>query len=338
VNRGGRGARAALGGGLALLLGASCVSGFDRNDQIVTNLRILGVRGEVEGSNDLADADVGDTVDLSALLAYPPATGTVTVTWLTCIPLPNRTTTPCTDEGLLRDPPSLIGMPGVLTLGTGPSIQVVVPDEVQPLLDATLALADQQASAECSLFIELPLIVIAQASDHEVFTTSKSLRLSPYHQIEGSSDPNYQYQPNLNPSIDALFLDPPARDTCAGQPVAQTCLTAADCGGAACTDGVCPFPDGPQSVCAHIPDTGELVTRCGLDGPIDMKPEQPTVTWYATAGSIGGFSSPRGTGGGSDLASRTYTNFARPPDGPFTLYAVVRDGRNGEAWFTQDFQ
>ena len=29
--------------------------------------------------------------------------------------------------------------------------------------------------------------------------------------------------------------------------------------------------------------------------------------------------------------------FTRPP-GPFTLYGVVRDGRDGENWIAQDFQ
>jgi hypothetical protein len=55
-----------------------------------------------------------------------------------------------------------------------------------------------------------------------------------------------------------------------------------------------------------------------------------------TAGALASFSPPS-NGATGDTASLTYTGFTRPA-GPFTLFGVVRDGRDGEAWIAQDFQ
>jgi hypothetical protein len=298
-------------------LTASCVSGNGRSDQIVDGLRILGVRSEVKGEADLADADIGDTVILSALV-IPPANETVTVTWLACLRASPETVVPCTDDGVLRQPLSLIGMSGVLSLGTGISVEAVVPEQARPFLDAVLARADAQVSAECALYVETPLIVIAQASGGGVVTASKTLRLTPYHTLRTASDPMYHYLANINPSIDALFLNPSGRDACTG--------TAVDVG----------FPGGPQVVCGHIPDTGELVARCGLNGVIESKPEEVSISWYASGGSVGG-PPAAGRGAADDLAARTFMTFSRP-SGSFTLWGVAHDGRAGESWIAQDFQ
>jgi hypothetical protein len=306
-----------VGLGFSLALTASCVSGNGRSDQIVDGLRILGVRSEVKGEPGLADADIGDTVIFSALV-IPPPNETLTVTWLACLRANPQTAVPCTDDGVLREPLSLIGMPGVLSLGTGLSVEAIVPEEARALLDGVLARADAQPSAQCALYVETPLIVIAQASGGAVVTASKTLRLAPYHTLRTSSDPMFHYLPNINPVVDALALNPPGRDACSGDAVDIA------------------FPEGTQVVCGHIPDTGELVARCGLDGVIESKPEQVSISWYATGGSVGGAPSA-GRGMADDVAARTFMTFSRP-SGSFTLWGVAHDGRAGESWIARDFQ
>ena len=333
---------------------AGCESGFDRNDQIVNSLRILGAAAHIDNGDgvDWADAEVGDTITLRALLANPTAVPNVTVTWITCLPSLNNTLTPCSDEQVLRKPADLIMMAsdptkGVIELGVGETIQYTVPQEVQPLLDALVARADQNVNAECALYIETPLLIIAQGGDGSVVTALKNLRLSPWSQTGPSAtDPALQYYiRNANPAIAALNI-PNDRSACAGQTLVSACQANADCGGATCSpDGWCPpapFPGGPQTICAQLPDAtanpNEVQTYyyCGLDGADGTEKEQPNITWYETAGAQGSISNsnPAGT---PDLTSRTFETFTRPP-GPFTLYGVVRDGRDGENWVAQDFQ
>jgi hypothetical protein len=331
---------------------SGCESGFDRNDQIVNNLRILGATAHIDSGDgvDWADAEVGDTVTLSALVANPTGIPTVTVTWLTCLPSLNDALTPCANEQVLRTPTDLIAMAadpasGVIQLGVGETIQYTVPQEVQPLLDQLVARADQNVNAECALYIEAPLIIIAQGSDRSVVTALKNLRLSPWSQTgPGASDPALQhYIRNANPAIAELDI-PSDLSACAGQTLVRACQTAADCDpGATCSpDGWCPpapFPSGNQTVCAQLPVTpteAQTYYYCGLDGVDGSEMEYPSITWYETAGSQGGIAN-KNTAGTPDLTSRTFQTFTRPP-GPFTLYGVVRDGRDGENWIAQDFQ
>ncbi|HVZ88471.1 MAG TPA: hypothetical protein VHG72_15980 [Polyangia bacterium] len=345
----------------------ACESGFDRNDQIVNSLRILGIRSHVvenTDTTDWADAQVGDTLELSALVTNPANVG-VTITWLACVPNGTDVLPPCNDANLLKNPVSLIGMAndpstGVLNLGTTNPVQFTVPSEVQPLLDAVLTRAydpnNPQAAnpqAECSLFVEVPLIVILQGSDGEVFTATQNVRLSPWSQVGANATvPQYQYYiRNANPSITGFFDNPPSRTVCAGQPLTVVCQSDADCAafsaGTTCQpNGFCApgtFPDGNQTICLAL-DMPQDYYDCGLSGPeLDNDPdgspnvaEQPSITWYATAGSIGTIARPK-AGTGTDLASETYSAFTRAT-GPFTIYGVVRDGRGGETWLAQDFQ
>jgi hypothetical protein len=336
-------------GPLVALVLASCVSGFDRNDQVVNSLRILGAAAHIDNGDgvDWADAEVGDTVTLSALIGNPTAIPSVTVTWVTCLPSLMNTVTPCTDAGVLRQPTDLITMAadpssGVIQLGVGETIQFTVPDEVQPLLDQLIARADQSLNAQCSVFIEAPVIVIAQGSEGSVVTAVKKLRLSPWSQTgPGASDPALQYYiRNANPSITALNI-PTDKSACAGQTLVASCQTDADCGGATCSsDGWCPpapFPTGNRTICGKIPDTDtQTYYYCGLDGVDGSEMEYPEITWYATGGGQASISNSN-TAGTADLASRTFELYTRPT-GPFTLYGVVTDGRDGENWIAQAFQ
>ena len=326
---------------------ASCESGFERNDQIVNSLRILGASAHIDNGDgvDWADAEVGDTITLNALVANPNNIPTVTVHWETCLPNLNNTLTPCADENVLRNPVNLIGMAGVLELGVGDTIMYTVPEQgVGDLLSALITRAQDPTTpnAQCSIFIEAPLIIIAQGSDGSVVTAVKNLRLSPWSQTGmGASDPALQhYIRNVNPSIEALNI-PNDKSACVGQTLVASCSSDAECNGGTCsTDGWCPpapFPAGNQTICGQIPDAdSQLYYYCGLDGVDGSELEYPSIIWYATAGSQATVANSN-TAGTPDLASRTFEIFARPP-GPFTLYGVVRDGRDGENWIAQAFQ
>jgi hypothetical protein len=197
-------------------------------------------------------------------------------------------------------------------------------------------------NAQCSLYKQAPIIIIAQGSDGSVVSALKNLRLSPWSQVgPGASDPTLQhYIRNANPSIAALNI-PADHSACAGQTLVASCQTDADCGGATCSsDGWCPpvpFPADSQTICGQIPDAdSQTYYYCGMDGVDGSEMEYPTITWYSTGGGQATISN-KNTAGTPDLASRTFLNFIRPT-GPFTLYGVVRDGRDGENWIAQAFQ
>jgi hypothetical protein len=310
------------------LLLPSCIEGDERTDEIVTELRILGARVEVLGQEgDFADADVGDRVRLSVLLGNPQNVGPVRVSWVACLPQHGQVT-PCEDEGVLRDPASLAGRLGVLTLGEGESIEIDVPREAAALVAAVLARADLNASAACSVFIDVPLVVSASAGQRTVFATKK-WRLTPYRRIAEAPE-RYRYVRNANPAVDRLVLVSGAQG-CDGPPLSS-------------------LPQEAQQICVLIPHPAQPVTRCGIEGPIEESTEDPEVGWYASGGSIEGEGEDkgRGLGGhGSGMVLSTVpvppgyygrvASISRPP-GPFTIWAVVRDGRGGVAWLRQDVE
>ncbi len=271
----------------------------------------------------------------------------MTVTWVTCLPSLMNTVTPCTDMTVLRHPEDLIPMAdvpnsGVIKLGVGETIKYTVPQEVGYLLQQLITRADQNLNAQCALYIEAPMLIIAQGGGSTV-TAVKNLRLSPWSQIgpTDKSNPALQgYVRNANPRITALNI-PADKSACAGQTLVASCQTDADCGGDACSpDHWCPpkdFPAGNQTICGLIPDEDiQTFYYCGLDGVDGSEMEYPEITWYATGGGQASISNSN-TAGTPDLASRTFELYTRP-SGPFTLYGVVRDGRDGENWIAQAFQ
>jgi hypothetical protein len=329
---------------------AGCVSGFDRNDQVVNSLRILGVSQHVDGT-DVADADIGDLLDLSALVSNPGGLGNVTVTWVVCLTPPDQPQ-PCTDPSYLVDPRNVVKMAddpasGVVKLGTGTDIQVTVPAALQSVRDALITRADNMPNAQCALYNnQIPLLVVAEdPTSNAVFAAVKNLRLSPVHGIGANSpDPALRfYVVNTLPIVKAFNLGPSSLSGCDGMPLATPCEQDMDCPGASCVNGACSggatmtFPDGPQTICLGL-DNPQSYYICTLDGPDLMNPvpEEPEVTWYMTGGALSGFVAPN-NGSMTSLASRTFTVFTRPP-GPFTIFGVVRDGRDGETWIAQDFQ
>jgi hypothetical protein len=340
-----------LAAALTALGAAACVSGFDRNDQTVNSLRILGASMHIDNGDgiDWADAQAGDTVTFKALVANPTGIPDVTVTWVTCLPSLNNTLTPCSDELVLRTPAKLIDMAddpssGVAKLGVGETIQYTIPAEVKALTDQLITRAEMQVNAQCALYIPAPVIIIAQGNNGAtVVTAVKTLRLSPWSQI-GPTDPSNPalqgYVRNANPSILRLNI-PNDLSACAGQTLVQACFRDVDCpnGGTCSSDGWCspaPFPAGPQTICGEIPDpASQTYYYCGMDGVDGTEMEYPSITWYETAGSQASIANTN-TAGVPGLASRTFLLFTRPP-GPFTLYGVVRDGRDGENWIVQDF-
>jgi len=214
--------------------------------------------------------------------------------------------------------------------------------------------AVKSPNAECALYIQVPLLVIAQDAGGAVFAAVKNLRLSPWKTIAQANDPNHAsyayYVRNMNPTITAFNLSPTGVTACDGQPLATPCTADADCtsaGGTCANTGFCSggnnvFPDGDQTICVATGQPQSYYT-CGLDGPQIDNPgdppnvaEQPNVTWYMTGGALGAYAAPMNLSGGS-VASRTFTHFTRPP-GPFTIYGIVRDNRDGQNWIAQDFQ
>lgn len=318
---------------------ASCIQGGGRNDQIVSGPRILGVRSEVVGQEgDWADADVGDRLRLSVLIANPGNVAPLRVTWVACLPISEQSLTPCEDSAALRDPASLPGRPGVLELGEGEVLEIDVPPDAAPLLDGVIARADANPAAVCNVFVEVPLIVGLYAGDQTLFA-SKQLRLAPYGRIAAAPE-RYRYARNANPAIQAVVLDPPSEDACVGESIVTACATDVDCGGASCVGGLCPatpIPGDLHVLCGEVPASRvQEFTPCGVDGPMEAENEEPEITWYATGGIIEAVEGMGHIPGSSTLASRTFTEFTRP-DGPFTLWAVIRDGRGGVGWLRQDF-
>jgi hypothetical protein len=351
----------------ALALGASaCVSGFDRNDQTVNSLRILGASMHIDNGDgiDWADAEPGDTVTFKVLLANPTNIPSVKVSWVACVPPSlNNPVTPCISEQVLRNPVQLIDgtygpSTGVVPLGVGETFQFTIPTELSALTDQLITRAKDPMTkaAQCSLFIEAPVIIIAQGSDGSVVTAIKYLRLSPWSKIGPTNTTDqtlWYYVRNANPTIDAL-ITPTDQSACAGQTLAQTlvqsCSTDADCtyGGPCSSDGWCPpakFPAGPTTICGRIRDSQTDATGadtdiqtyyyCGIDGKDGQEMEYPAITWYQTGGGQAAIANTNTTGVPT-LAARTFLNFTRPT-GEFTLYGVVRDGRDGENWIAQTF-
>lgn len=319
---------------LPLLL-AGCNTGF-APQYLVTDLRLLAVRSEVVGApgdTPSADADLGETVRLSALVANPRGRAPLTVTWATCLPTGTEALPACLDPALLRAPERLLASPDVVVLGRGEglvSLDVAVPD-LTLAIDALIARARAEPAYQCRLYAELPVVVIAEAEGRREIAV-KRVRIAPTREVQNTELAG-AYLVNLDPGVRSLELDPADEDAClGGAPVAKRCATDADCEAVGCGgDGWCvaAWRTGRATVCGRtVPSSVGPFNQCAPDGSRTAFFESLEWQWYATGGSFE-------TGRTSGNATGSAVEFTRP-SGSFTIWALVRDGRGGVGWLARD--
>jgi hypothetical protein len=328
--------RRLLSAAVASLLLAAC--GLEVAPQYrVDDLRILAVRAEVVGSETAfpaADADVGDRLRVAALVANPRGRAPIHVTWLTCLPTATEALPPCLDPSLLRAPDRLLAHEGVVVLAEGDGLEAFemdVPD-VSAVLDALIARATAEPEWQCRLYEELPVVAIVAAEDRREIAV-KRVRLTPTEAARASGVGD-RYVVNLNPAVDSIRLEPLDEDTCeGGDPLAVRCDGGAPdvCAGLECdAGGTCGVtaPRANRLLCGR-PASGsaQVFRQCGATGTLEFY-ESLEWQWYVTDGT---FDDVTGVGNATGRSIR----FARPA-GPFTLWAIVRDGRGGEAWIRRD--
>jgi hypothetical protein len=308
---------------LSLLLLAAC--GVDAPKQYrVPDVRILAIRNRV-GTSAFADADRDELVNVEALVANPLGRAPITVEWYGCLPwIPSlgAPPPPCLDGQRLAHPDSFAATPGVTRLGGGvvapgvSSTSLVTIDllTVQPAVDATfaalVAAAGLDPSLKCRLYAELPVVAIARAEGIAEVAV-KRVRLSPIQRVQGTALEGI-YARNVNPAIGTIYVNPTADGACAtGQPLST------------------PLPPGEVTLCATASaNSAQVYNQCQPDGSLLGVEEALEFQWYVSAGAISG-SSFSGNAVGGDVK-------LTPPAGPFTTWAILRDGRGGADWRVLD--
>ncbi len=338
----------------ALAALAGCNTGFAPQYR-VTDLRILAVQSQVVGTHT-ADADLGDTVRLTALVANPQGRAGLSVRWRACRPTDAQTLPPCLDPQWIRDPARFDGpeavaagilpleaVPGATLAPDGTWIQVPLTDpQVQAAIQTAFAQLVQNATANpafaCTLYVDMPVVVIATAAGRQEVSV-KRVRLTPLREV---TDPALvgKYVLNLNPGVAGMMEDPSDAENCTG----GTSL-AISCDGVACTQGTCTAdPQGGAPTCSPPPGGLDAVPhvlcgvvdaslsqtyfQCSVDGILE-RDERTNWQWYTTDGS---FSDTDAVGN----ATNAHPRFTRPA-GAFTIWLLLRDGRGGEAWMRRDF-
>jgi len=317
---------------LALAASAGCNANF-APQYLVQDLRILAIRSAVVGdasSTPAADAAPGERLRLTALVANPAGRAPLVARWLTCLPTGTDRLPPCLDPALLREPERLAASEGVLLLAEGEGL-LAIEEDVPPAVAGALATLVDQAAAEpalqCRLYLELPVVLDVRAGDRRELAV-KRVRLVPSPEPFADA-----YLANRDPALDSARIDSGDGDACGGgDPVAIACSAPAACPGLACdAGGVCgvPFPAGRHTLCGR-PGVGSIGTfeQCSPDGARTSFFESLSWQWYATGGTFDG----TGSVGNATGASIDFTR----PAGPFTIWAIVRDGRGGEAWLQRD--
>lgn len=301
----------------------------------VTDLRILAVRSEVVGSlaPPLADADSGDTLRITALVPNPRARTPFRVRFATCLPTGTDALPPCLDPSALRDLDKLLARPGVVQLGDGVAagpdgyaVTVTVPD-VTSLFEQLIAQANQTPGLQCRLYLELPLLVIADAGASRQLAV-KRIRLTPQKLVAGTPLQD-AYVPNRDPQPLGTWFVPSDGVPCGtGTPIAVPCSPRAPCVSGTCgPDGFCtaPLPIRSGFACAlNEPSSVGQFNQCAPDGTRTPSAEALEWQWYATDGDF-----PDADVFGNAVG--TPEKFV-PPSGPFTIWTIVRDGRGGEGW------
>jgi hypothetical protein len=305
----------------------------------VVDLRILAVRSDVVGgSGTLADPSPGDTVRLTALVANPLARAPFRVRFATCLPTGTEALPPCLDTARLRDLDALLADPSVVMLGEGGagfpyewSLDVPVPD-VSAAFAPVVARAEQDPGLACSLYLELPLLVIVDAGGRRDVAVKRVRIVDP--QAVAGTPLEGGYVPNHDPSLSGAWFVPVRGASCAdGEPIAVPCTTAATCGpGATCgPNAFCefPIPAAAGTLCARPGDGAtDAFYQCAPDGTRTAYEETLDYQWYSTGGDFPGLK-------GQANATGHDIDFDRPA-GAFTLFAIVRDARGGVGWIARD--
>jgi hypothetical protein len=305
----------------------------------VRELRILAIRSEVVGSPapPLADGDSGDTVRITALIANPLSLTPFRVRFATCLPSGTDALPPCLDPSALRDVDKLLASPGVVQLGDGVAagpyawaITVNVPD-LTALFEQLIARAVATPGYQCRLYLELPVVVVADAGDDRQLAV-KRVRLTPRHLVAGTALQD-AYVPNRDPQPLGAWFVPGEDSPCqTGTPIAVPCSSRAPCVSGTCgADGFCAaaIPVRTGFLCAiHDGSSVGAFNQCAPDGTRTLLAETLDWQWYATDGDF-----PDADVFGN--ATATPEKFI-PPAGPFTIWTIVRDGRGGEGWIVRD--
>jgi hypothetical protein len=301
----------------ALLLALACNTGFEPQYR-VTDLRILAVSAQVVGSRS-ADVSLVDAVQLETLVANPRGRAPLTVRWFACVPAALEAVPPCVDPEFLKDPVGLAAANGVPEIARGERPAAIPLSELaqlggalEELSAAVIALALAEPTFRCRLYVELPLVVVAEADGarqvavKRVRLVPRASDLAPYPELGA----RYELNLNLNPRVAGVLRAPGDEETCDG--------------GAPLAD---PVP--AASVLCARGDAPQPFEVCGPSGEPARVTETYSWQWYATDGEFPEFDGIGNATGGS-------VEFTRPP-GAFTLWAIVRDGRGGEAWQRYDF-
>ena len=304
----------------------------------VGDLRILAVRSEVVGSGPppYADADSGDTLEITALVPNPLGRATFRVRFAACLPTGTQALPPCLDPSALRDVDKVLADPGVVQLGEGTpagpdayAVTVSVPD-LTTLFQQVIARAEASPGLQCALFLELPVLVVADAgAAHQLAV--KRVRLTPRSLVAGTPLQN-AYVPNRDPQpLGTWFVLDENAPCGTGTPVAVPCSARAPCIIGACgADGFCAgtIPNQTGFLCPLHDGTsvGEY-NQCAPDGTRTLYSESLEWQYYATDGDF-----PDADVFGN--ATGTTAKFV-PPAGAFTLWTILRDGRGGEGWVSR---
>lgn len=285
---------------------------------LLPDLRILAIRASA-GGGPLSDADIDEPVILDALIVNPLGRTGLTLDWYACPPSTPAAISPCLDPEILRDPAAIStvlaayhfaggGPPGPATFSL-----TLTPEQEDAAIQALIAQATATPGLQCQLYFELPILAVV--SDGEVTELAvKYVRIAPSAARAAFPDSPEAYVPNRNPAIEALEANPTDEDGCTGGTVLAD-----------------PLPAGELTVCARpTAESRQTYSRCTDDGPPPAPDtvEELSWQWYVSAGEIaqGGFDG-NATGNPIDL---------KPPDAPFTLWTIVRDGRGGAAWTATD--
>jgi hypothetical protein len=302
---------------LALLAALACNPGFDPQYR-VTDLRILAVQASVPDPNavtTVADPSLDDVLQLEALVANPKGRADlsdVDVTWLACAPGEGGALPPCVDPAFLQDPASLPGAGAfVIAKGAKPppyplsSLPAPAHDAFAAALDSARRLALSQPTYQCRIFVEIPIVVVAENAAGRRDVALKRVRL-----VQRPADATYPYDgyvPNRNPAIkDAVSA---SDDGCVGTSLELSQALAAGT---------------TRTLCAEAATQPETYSTCGADGTRSPTLESLGWQWYVTAGEF----EDVGRIGNAEGSHLDFT----APQGAFTLWLILRDGRGGESW------